>query len=702
MPRQFKIFRVFVSSTFIDMKQERWILQRDVFPKLEKYCEENNARFQAVDLRWGVNEESQLNQKTVDICLNEISRCQKLSPRPNFLILLGNRYGWQPVPAKIPETEMDEILSQLEEKNKALIKEWYKLDTNAIPAEYILQPRGEKYKQYSKWEKVEKEIKEILRKAVDKLGFSDEQRVKYFASATHQEIIRGALNPPTDIDDPEEHVFAFAREIRDLPQDETAKDYIEIKEGKPDEESKTALDNLKKELKSKLGDHYVNYDADWKDNKSQIRDPEKFAEDVYVFLHDIIKEQLESTISNDEIEQEIKRHKAFKDILVEHFRGREETLNNINNYLNNAKEMRVLSLIGESGSGKSSVMAEAVIRTENKNQKGVIVYRFIGVTSTSTNIISLLRSICGEIAGNFDQTLESIAGRDQEKSLYEIYGLSEVLSKCLGLATTDKPIKLFLDALNQLSDTDNAKALYWLPRELPENVKIVASSLPNLKENLSDTLIENLPLLPEQEAREILKKWFASIHRTLTDKQFNEVIKSFNLTKLAIYLKVTFEIAKHWHSYKEDFVLQDNIKGLITDYFDYLEKEEHDADFVRTSLSYMLCGKYMGLTESEILEILVFDEKFWNDVFLRKVTHPDHRQELVDLKEYLESEKNNKSKVAMKIPIVVWSRLFHDLEAFLTEIDADGVPIITFFHQQFFEVLKERYNLIEEVGEFDA
>ncbi len=36
MPQQTKIFLVFVSSTFTDMKEERRILQRDVFPKLEK------------------------------------------------------------------------------------------------------------------------------------------------------------------------------------------------------------------------------------------------------------------------------------------------------------------------------------------------------------------------------------------------------------------------------------------------------------------------------------------------------------------------------------------------------------------------------------------------------------------------------------------------------------------------------------------
>jgi hypothetical protein len=93
MPSSQKTFRVFVSSTFTDMRAERRILQEKVFPDLKKYCEARGASFQAVDLRWGVNEESQQEQKTMDICLTEIARCQRLSPRPNFIALLGDRYG---------------------------------------------------------------------------------------------------------------------------------------------------------------------------------------------------------------------------------------------------------------------------------------------------------------------------------------------------------------------------------------------------------------------------------------------------------------------------------------------------------------------------------------------------------------------------------------------------------------------------------
>lgn len=70
MPRQTKIVRVFVSSTFPDMREERRILQADVFPRLEAFCKTKDAQFQAIDLRLGVNKESQLNQKILEFCLN--------------------------------------------------------------------------------------------------------------------------------------------------------------------------------------------------------------------------------------------------------------------------------------------------------------------------------------------------------------------------------------------------------------------------------------------------------------------------------------------------------------------------------------------------------------------------------------------------------------------------------------------------------
>lgn len=55
-------------------------------------------RFQAIDLRWGVSEEEAADQSTMRICRAEIARCQAVTPRPNFVVLLGDRHGWRPLP----------------------------------------------------------------------------------------------------------------------------------------------------------------------------------------------------------------------------------------------------------------------------------------------------------------------------------------------------------------------------------------------------------------------------------------------------------------------------------------------------------------------------------------------------------------------------------------------------------------------------
>lgn len=706
MPQQTKTFRVFVSSTFTDMKLERGILQLDAFPRLEKFCEEKGAKFQAVDLRWGVNEEASLNQKTLQICFNEIARCQKISPKPNFLILLGEKYGWQPIPEMIPEIEMKAILGLLSGKDKELIEHWYRRDENAVPAEYVLQPRPKlesdeskrteelKELEYKQWEPIEAQLREILRMSAGLLDFTPSQNIKYFASATHQEIMRGALNPENKDRRPEEHVFAFSRAIKGMPYDNSARNFIDIVNGNRDHESKEKLDQLKKELRAKLENgHFFEYTADWKGESIQVEKEElqKFSDTVYKKLETIIGEQIKNDTDKDELAHEIKLHEEFKVRLTEHFKGRTEILETIENYTKSLTEKNILAMIGATGTGKSSVMAEAVKRNEKRSI--ALVYRFIGTTSGSSNIMTLLQSLCLQIGNEYGVDATTFAREGDEKAWYDIYGLSEILNRCMNLATEKKPLLIFIDSLDQLSDTDNAKALNWLPhQQLPDNVHLIVSALPEMEKALGFTNKLPLPLLPEKDAIEILNQWLANEKRNLTSPQYDLVISKFNKTQLPLFLKLAFEKAKHWHSFDKAHTLKEDVPGIINEYFSDLEKE-FPRDFVQTAISYMLSGRYMGLSENEILEILAFDEKYW-EVF-KAESHKDHQQELQEMKTTLDKEVNGQ-RGYMKIPIAVWSRLYLDLEPFLTERDADGIPIITFFHRQFNEVLRERYKLPDQ------
>lgn len=91
--------RVFISSTFIDMQEERDELVKKVFPQLRKLCEQRGVGWSEVDLRWGVTDEEKADGKVLPICLEEINNC-----RPYFIGLLGERYGW------VPESFSEDIL----------------------------------------------------------------------------------------------------------------------------------------------------------------------------------------------------------------------------------------------------------------------------------------------------------------------------------------------------------------------------------------------------------------------------------------------------------------------------------------------------------------------------------------------------------------------------------------------------------------
>ena len=127
-----KTFRVFVSSTFDDLREERNALQAYVFPKLRVLCAELGARFQAIDLRWGVSDEAGVDQRTMRICLEEIARCRNVSPRVSFVALLGDRYGWRPLPDDVPDDAWNALLAALGDDG-ARVATLYGRDANARP-----------------------------------------------------------------------------------------------------------------------------------------------------------------------------------------------------------------------------------------------------------------------------------------------------------------------------------------------------------------------------------------------------------------------------------------------------------------------------------------------------------------------------------------------------------------------------------------
>lgn len=88
MPQQNEL-RVFISSTFRDLQEERDHLMKKIFPEIRSLCRERGITFMEVDLRWGLTHEDKVQGQVLRTCLAEIDRC-----RPYFIGVTGNRYGY--------------------------------------------------------------------------------------------------------------------------------------------------------------------------------------------------------------------------------------------------------------------------------------------------------------------------------------------------------------------------------------------------------------------------------------------------------------------------------------------------------------------------------------------------------------------------------------------------------------------------------
>lgn len=724
-------FRVFISSTFSDLKAERDALQKDAFPRLRTYCEKHGARFQPVDLRWGVSRESSLDQQTMNICFEELERCRELSPRPNFIVLLGERYGWRPLPAQIPSAEFKDLLGAIRDEDDQKLLEgsaevepwtvgdqvsrvgWYREDRNAVPAEFVLQPRRIDYpegadgnerrriaqEEAKDWRDIETRLHGLFSMAMDAVDWpsDDPRRAKYIHSATHQEIAQGALRAI----DADQHVLAYFRKVDKAPDDDAdVRTFIDS----GDDANK--LTDLKAELQRRLpGEHQFAYSADWEDIKrrdiennqaldlQRETDLKDLSDRVYNDLKEIIDTELAEFSLGSDLDRESEAHRTFGEERRAHFKGREDILRQVDHYVNDPSNTKPLILHGISGCGKTALMAQAVhhLKPETRNLKPVV--RFIGATPESADLRALLHTLCRELeVTDIPQDMNELARAFRQR----LTGVGEAGAQD-GEPPETAPVVLFLDALDQLNDVENARMLYWLPRTLAPGVKLVASVLETESDQAEpdtggpfpddpfamverDERFERISIsaMNRRDGEDLLSAWLAHAARTLQPEQQEHVLENFVKDGRPLYLKLAFEEARLWHSWDGLPCGADDEPGLGKGVIDVLndmlwrleQPQNHGRVLVEHALGNIAAAKN-GLTEDELLDVLSAEDDVMQAFFQR---NPD-------------------SPVVSRLPVVLWSRLYASLKPYMTVRRADGAHVMTFYHRQVRDAVEGRYLL---------
>lgn len=661
-----RVFRVFVSSTFRDLAAERDALQERVFPQLRAHCAAHGYAFQAVDLRWGIRDEASAGQRTMRICLSEVARCQEVSPRPNFVVLLGDRYGWRPLPEVIDAAEFESLATLLEPQHVAAAHVAYYRDDNAVPPQYVLAPHGDGEPAYDA-----ASLREAFAAAGRVAGLSRSALAAYTLSATEQEIVKGAF----EAEHADEHVFCFLRDLGGLPDSvpplgedpelwPSAANYRDFRrDGSLDPEAQALLADLKARLRAELGDNAFDYRAEWIGTAPSTGHVDQLCDHMLTSLTRVIDAEIERLGAYSHLDQERAAHDAFAAEHTDGFVGRRHYLDLIAQYLD-GPDGHPLCLYGAGGLGKSALMARAASDARAAHLGAVVVTRFLGVTSASADPRSLLQDLCSEIGVAYGST-EQVPSTLQD--------LQHEFAGRLALASEDRRLVIFLDSLDQLAGTEGLD-LAWLPSVLPANVRLVTSARPGASldswaPRLPRHLLVELQRLAPDEGATLLDSWLYTSGRTLTTGQRAEVLERFGACGSPLFLRLACEEARLWSSRAADVSLGADERALIGQLYDRLEIE-HGRELVSHALGFLACtNARLGLSEDELLEALAADEETW--------------AEFTTGAEW--------SLPTRRLPVVVWSRLYFDLAPYLSPRASEGASLLSFFHLELADVASARY-----------
>ena len=530
-PKADRVIRVFISSTFRDMKEERDVLVKRTFPQLRKICEERGVTWGEVDLRWGVTDEQKAEGKVLPICLEEIKRC-----RPYFIGLLGERYGW--VPDEVPQ----ELIKQ---------ESWL--------AEHLDN------------------------------------------SVTEMEILHGVLRNP----EMAEHAFFYFRDpeyVNRLPEGTKRLDFTS-----ENGDAHKKLDKLKDRIRKSGLPVRENYP-----------DPKALGELVLQDLTNIIDKLYPPEEKIDPLDKDALEHEAFAQSRARVYIGRDEYFDRLDKHIQSTGPPLVL--LGDSGSGKSALLANWALRYQKEHPHDMLIMHFIGASPYSADWSAMLRRIMGELKRRLD-IQQDIPDKPDE--------LRSAFANWLHMASAKGKVILILDALNQLEDRDGAPDLVWLPPVIPENIRLFLSTLPgrpldDLKKRGWPTLA--IEPLTTEERKVFIEKYLAQYTKSLSPSHL-EKIANANQTSNPLYLKVLLEELRLFGEYEK---LDKRINHYLEARSPYElygrvlarweEDYEEENDLVGNAMS-LIWASRRGLSETELLELLgrvgePLPQAVWSPLFL--------------------------------------------------------------------------------------
>ncbi|KAK6179484.1 hypothetical protein SNE40_011834 [Patella caerulea] len=377
---------------------------------------------------------------------------------------------------------------------------------------------------------------------------------------------------------------------------------------------------------------------------------------------------------------------AHRDFLYERCQivhGRSDVLQKIEDYILKDEKDVPLLLLGTPGSGKSSIMCKAVDvvikklmenhQTRGEGKPWHVFYHFVGAVPGSTVLEPMLKRLLRE--------MEVVKDSNMPKDLD---GTAQMCCSMLSNPNT-KPIIIFIDALNQITEEKEARVVSWLPRKLAPEVRIIISSVNNTFHHKSLMSRETKPVelnvkpLDHLSRKEIIKDILKRYNKSLTERQLNRLLRKES-SENPLWLTVACEEIRLVE--KKDTVddkiesLPDGLLNILEELLTRLEHCEGGQLLVATLC--LLEASVSGLLESELRNILGDKES---------LTPPSPYDE----KDEKECSEKEKAKVIGPLPDKKWNFVFTTLRPFLRPYGDSKEGRLDFYHRALSKAVRKKY-----------
>ncbi len=624
-----KTFRLFISSTFSDFLTERALLNGEIFARAEEFCRSRGYHFQLIDLRWGINTESALNQQTISICLDEVRRCRTLAPRPNFLILSGERYGWIPLPPQLERTRFEALLSAADEAESTLLRRWYEPDENALGGVWYLKSRQGDFADDAHWQAEEDSLRHALMAAGRRCGWTEQELAVLNTSATEQEIMAGFLADG----DGSDNVIAVLR--RGHPQQDA------------DPTRALALQDRIAQAMEADGNGRCILRLDWDSDYEQ-----RFCRTVTQLLLANIEEEMARL-------EAMEHQTQTSDVVTAEgiFRGRDEELSALERYVNDSHHAP-LFLCGDSGSGKSTLLRHFAAR-----QTLPVFFASFGTdvrSYTITQVLDRLQSWCQRLC---DTILDVSHGPAEQVDL---------IMNALGCHSKQRFV-IIIDGLDMFYDLASVHESF-LPNHLPDNVSLIVSAadrdkvavlIPDRAEHVAVTAFD------ESESLQLFDRLLEAKGRAIVPQAQRRLISAaFSGGVTPLQVKLTAAMANRWHSGQTVPALPATAEETALAHVESMFRSfGHEQNLTLCAMA-LIAVAPTGITEEELQLLL---------------------PRFPEVRKRLDAEDRYTGGLD-KLPFVVWSRLFYDLGDCLVLEQMDGAIVVKFAHQVFYRAFSAAYG----------